>query len=107
MMHVPEILAASVLAVLGFLLALGIKRLLSGQDTMVQNQANMTVQLTRTCEQLAASRQWQEQHDKTDDERHEKNNAEHLRIEADIDKKYDRHEEVHENMWSAMNKLKP
>lgn len=85
-MNVPEWVAVGFIGVIVTVIGWGIKRLLMGQDTMVTNQSQMTVQLTTTCERLAAVRDWQTSHDEKDDERHKENSAEHDKFWVAIEK---------------------
>ena len=86
MINIPEWLGIAFLGVLGFVLGLGIKRLLLGQDTMIQNHTDMKEQLTRTCGNLEASNARLEAQKNACDERHANNVEEHGNVWSVIEK---------------------
>ena len=63
--------SAILMTIVAFFLSMGIKMLIRGQATMSEKQTQMGNQLSRTCEQIEAARQWQVQHQQSDDDRYE------------------------------------
>mgnify|MGYP001558596189 CR=1 FL=1 len=79
-------LIALLLAIVGFFVSLGIKRLLDGQDTMSESHGEMKTQLTRTCGNVEASNERIEAQQKACDERAHHNEEEHMRVWDVIEK---------------------
>ena len=73
------------LAIVGFFVSLGIKRLLSGQDAMVITHNKMNEQLTRTCGNVETSNARLEAKQHVCNERHEKNDKEHGQLHDAIE----------------------
>ena len=79
-------LIALLLAIVGFFVSLGIKRLLDGQDTMSESHGEMKTQLTRTCGNVEASNERLEAQQRSCDERHHNNVEEHEKVWTVIEK---------------------